>query len=212
MIEKLSRDEMIQMLKSYPEQSKFEWKRDLNISNPHKKSEIVKDVIAIANAHGSSDGYILYGVDPRENDPIQGITSSLDDATIQQIVNSKIDRSIDFQYYEQEIDGRKIGVLKINKNQKRPFIVNGDYGVLKKDTILIRKGSSTDAANRDDLQKMFFDSNQIEYVHIRASALSEMIHKDASISFVINEYLEIMKMIGDKSEMEWSTLELKGIQ
>lgn len=112
-------------------------------------------MVAIANAHGTSDGYILYGVDPKDDNPIKGITSSIDDATIQQIVNSKIDRSIDFQYYEQEIDGRKIGVLKINRNQKRPFIVKENYGVLKKNTILIRKGSSTDAANYDDLQKMY---------------------------------------------------------
>jgi predicted HTH transcriptional regulator len=132
MIKKLSRHEVIEMLKSYPEQSKFEWKQDLNISSEDKKSEIVKDVIAIANAHGTSDGYILYGVAPTEDDPIKGITSSLDDATIQQIVNSKIDRHIDFLYYDQEIDGRKIGVIKINKNQKRPFIVKRDFGVLKK--------------------------------------------------------------------------------
>lgn len=211
MIPRLSRNEVIEMLYNYPEQSKFEWKQDVNILNENKKSEMAKDVIAIANAHGTSDGYILYGVDPREKDPIKGITISLDDATIQQIVNSKIDRPIDFIYYDMEIDGKKIGLIKINNNQKRPYIVKVDYGKLEKNTIPIRRGSSTDFATEDDLQNMYSDPKRIENIHTRVTALRETIHKEGAISYIINEYLEIMKLIGDKSEIEWSTLELKGI-
>jgi len=61
MIRRFTKNKIIEMLNSYPEQSKFDWKKEINISTKSKKSEIAKDVIAIANAHGASDGYILYG-------------------------------------------------------------------------------------------------------------------------------------------------------
>lgn len=199
------------MLNSYPEQSKFDWKQDINISSNRKKSEIAKDVIAIANAHGTSDGYLLYGVNPGKNDPIVGITNTVDDANIQQIVNSKVKKPIDFLYFEQEIDGRTIGIIKIRKDQKRPFIVKDDFGVLRQSTTPIRKGSSTDFASDEDLEKMYYDPKRTEYVHTRAKALLEKIYNDAPVSFIVGEYLEIMKMIEDKDEIKWATLELKGI-
>ena len=212
MIKKNSTEEVIEMLNNYPEQSKFDWKKGINISNEYKKSEIAKDVIAIANAHGNTDGFIIYGVNPEKEDPIIGISTTIDDATIQQIVNSKVKKLIDFLYFEEELKGRKIGIIKVTKNQKRPFIVKQDYGILKKGTIPIRKGSSTDFASEEDLEKMYYDPKRTEYIHIRATALLNKIYEGASISFIVGEYLELMKMIWDKNEIDWATSELKGME
>ncbi len=211
MIKNYSKAEIIEFLTNYPEQAKFDWKKDINISNDHKKSELVKDVIAIANAHGTSDGIIIYGVDPKSDDPIIGINVTLDDATIQQIVNSKINKPIDFLYLEQDIDGHQIGIIKIIKNQKRPFIVKRNYGILKHGTIPIRKGSSTDFAFDEDLEKMYRDHKRTDYIHTQASALQKMIYEDTPISSIVGEYLELMKAHEDKEEIEWATGELTGI-
>jgi len=212
MIKKFSKEEVIEMLNSYPEQSKFDWKKEINISNEYKKSEIAKDVIAIVNAHGNTDGFIIYGVNPEKEDPIIGISTTIDDATIQQIVNSKVKKPIDFLYFEEELEGKKIGIIKVTKNQKRPFIVKGDYGILKKETIPIRKGSSTDFASDEDLEKMYYDPKRTEYIHIRATALLNKIYEGASISFIVGEYHELMKMEEDKNEIDWANLELKGFE
>ena len=212
MIKKLTEEEIIKKLNSYPEQSKFDWKKEINLLNEHKKSEIAKDVIAIANAHGNTDGFIIYGVNPEKEDPIIGTSTTIDDATIQQIVNSRVKKSIDFLYFEEELKGKKIGIIKITKNQKRPFIVKENYGILKKGTIPIRKGSSTDFASEEDLEKMYYDPKRTDYIHIKATALLNNIYEGATISFIVGEYLELMKMIGDKNEIAWATSELKGTE
>ena len=66
MIEKVTEEQLRDLLARYSEQPKFDWKRDLTMPNDYKKSEFVKDVVAIANAHGDSTGYLVYGVAPEE--------------------------------------------------------------------------------------------------------------------------------------------------
>ena len=203
-------DELTRIIYDYPEQSKFDWKRNINISSDKAKAEIAKDVISIANAHGTTNGYIIYGINPQLDNPFLGISTSIDDATIQQIVNSKINKPIEFIYYEQKVKKVKIGILVIEKEQIRPFMVTKDCGVLKKGTIPIRRGSSSSLAIEHDMQMMFSDYNRIDNIQNKISYIQKAILNDAPATHIITEYLDLMKIKMNQKEIEWCMAEIKG--
>jgi hypothetical protein len=206
----LTKEEMMDIIKHCPEQDKYDWKRNINISTDEAKAELAKDVIAITNAHGDIDGYIIYGVNPNLEDPFVGIDNSYDDASIQQIVNSKITKNIRFLYFEQIIETKRIGIITIEGNQIRPFIVKEDYHVLKAGTTPIRRGSSTDFADERDFQLMMKDPQRLDNIAIKTSYIQKIIYDEAPVGLAITEYLELMKMQNDQEEIEWATRELKG--
>lgn len=143
------------------ENSKIDFKRNLDISTKKNKAELIKDVIAFANSEPVNDpnGYYIIGVQHKRL--FDTLSLNLDDATLQQIVNSKCHRPIDFQFRQFSIKGTTLGVIIIPKSDERPHHVLDDYfdnrgkKLLQKGSIFIRKGSSTDIATREDLDLMY---------------------------------------------------------
>lgn len=124
-------------------------------ANDEEKSELLKDILAFANAWRRSDAFILVGVDEVKggrSTPV-GVTDHLDDAHLQQFVNSKIQRPLTFEYRRVTIDERDVGAIRIPV-QARPFFITKDYGRLKKDVVYVRRGSSTAVATLDEVLKM----------------------------------------------------------
>lgn len=123
--------------------------------NEYQKSELLKDILAFANAWRRSDAYILIGVEEVKGGRSRplGIDSELDDAQLQQFVNSKTQKPIDFNYKTILIDGMKIGVIRIPL-QARPYYLEKDYGKLKRHAVYIRRGSSTDEASPEEIHNM----------------------------------------------------------
>lgn len=124
-------------------------------ANEHQKSELLKDILAFANAWRRIDAYILIGVEEVKGgrSKVLGIDDELDDASLQQFVNSKIQRPLIFEYKNTQIEGKKIGFIKIPINE-RPIYLKQDYGKLKRNTVYIRRGSSTVEATPDEIAKM----------------------------------------------------------
>lgn len=121
----------------------------------HQKSELLKDILAFSNAWRREDAYILIGVQEVKGGrslPL-GVEEDLDDAQLQQFVNSKTQRPITFTYSTVLIESAKIGVIKIPA-QQRPFYLKADYGKLKKNSVYIRRGSSTEEASPDEVRDM----------------------------------------------------------
>lgn len=157
MIRTLTIDELLSLVKSTPEQAVFDWKADFVVPNDNdKRGEIVKDVAAIANACSTSYGFIVYGVDPRRQDPVLGISQSYDDANLQQLIAGKIDPLPEFLYYEVSAGAKTLGVLQVKPTRKRPHIISVDLGKVRKGQILVRRGSSTDGATMKDLFEYFY--------------------------------------------------------
>ena len=120
-----------------------------------EKSELLKDILAFANAWRRDHAYILLGVEEvkgARSKPV-GIENELDDAQLQEFVNKKTQRPIEFSYKTCLLDGLKIGVIEIPV-QQRPIYLQKDYGKLKKNSVYIRRGSSTDEAPPDEVVKM----------------------------------------------------------
>ena len=119
------------------------------------KSELLKDILAFVNAWRRSTAYILIGVaeirGARSN--VVGVTTHLDDAQLQQFVNSKTQRPVTFSYQCSSISGASIGIIEIPV-QERPVYLIKTYGKIKQDMVYLRRGSSTAVARPDEVAKM----------------------------------------------------------
>lgn len=116
------------------------------------KAELLKDILAFANAHRRTDAYILIGVKEVKGgrSEVIGISEDLDDADLQQFINSKTQKPIDFSYQATQYNGLKVGIIRIPV-QRRPFYLVNDFGGLQKKQVYIRRGSSTDVASPDEI-------------------------------------------------------------
>lgn len=111
------------------------------------KAELLKDILAMANAWREGPGHILLGVRDARPQPAEviGLNKHLDDAKLQQFVGSKIRPKLTFRYEECLYEGRAVGIISIPK-QARPFYLQHPYGPLKSNVVYVRRGSSTDEA------------------------------------------------------------------
>lgn len=119
------------------------------------KAELLKDILAFANSWRRSDAYILIGVQEVKGgkSKVIGISEKLDDAQIQQFVNSKTQKPITFSYRNLDFENYDIGVIHI-PIQNRPFYLKKDFSNLKKEKVYLRRGSSTDIAKLDEISQM----------------------------------------------------------
>jgi len=128
-----------------------------------EKAELLKDILAFANAWRRETAYIITGaIDGKGNRAeIVGIEMDCDDSRFQQFINSKINRPMEFRYFQTTVDSKKIGVFEI-PIQKRPFYLEKDYGGLSKNTVFIRRGSATAIASPDEIALMGMENEENE--------------------------------------------------
>ena len=124
-------------------------------ASDEEKAELLKDVLAFANAWRRSDAYILIGVEEvrgSRSRPL-GVQRHLDDAKLQQFVNSKTQKPVEFAYQVQRVNDVDIGVIWIPV-QDRPLFLQRDFGKLARHTVYLRRGSSTGTADPDEVARM----------------------------------------------------------
>ncbi len=125
-----------------------------------EKAELLKDILAFANAWRRSDAYILIGVKEVKGGKslIEGISDDLDDAQLQQFIQSKINKPIHFSYLTTEVEGKKVALITI-PIQSRPVFLKKDFTSLKANTVYVRRGSSTSIALPDEIASMGSSDN-----------------------------------------------------
>ena len=121
-----------------------------------KKAELLKDIIAFANAWKDGDAHIVIGVAEEHGraGEVVGVESPLRDNDAQEFVNSKTNRSVLFLVETLEHEGKNLTVIKINQAQSRPLFLTKDYGRLRRNVVYIRRGSSTSEATPDEIAEM----------------------------------------------------------
>ena len=124
------------------------------------KSELLKDILAFANTARMHDAHILIGVREVKDgtSAAVGVSEHLDDASLQQFINSKTNRKIIFAYEPTPYEGVSLGIICIDKNQARPLWATKRYGRVEADQVYIRSGSSTAVASPDDIVEMAANS------------------------------------------------------
>jgi hypothetical protein len=137
----------------------LDFKRDqypFDRATDEQKGELLKDILAFANAWRRTDAYILIGVEEVPGggrSTVVGTSDHIDDAKLQQFVNSKTQKPLTFSYQTVIIDGKDVDVITI-PIQERPFFLKKDYGRLKKELVYVRRGSSTAIASPDEIAEM----------------------------------------------------------
>jgi hypothetical protein len=150
---------LFERLLNEEEGTMLDFKRDqypFSKATDEEKSELLKDILAFANAWRRADACILIGVEEvrggRSN--VVGITDQLDDHSLQQFVTHLTNRPPHFSYEAFAFEGKQVGIIKINDRQARPFYLKADYGKLKKKVVYVRRGSSTCEADIDEIARM----------------------------------------------------------
>jgi hypothetical protein len=131
-----------------------------------QKAELLKDILAFANAWRPDDAYILIGVRAVVGGRAElvGTDEHFDDAQLQEFVSKKTNRAVTLSYEVIVFDGKKIGVIRIPK-QLRPTYLIKEFGMdrgakdrkLKANTVYYRQGSSTFIATPQDIYRMGAD-------------------------------------------------------
>ena len=150
--------ELLESLLYEEESNTLDFKRDqyeFVSSSDFEKAELLKDILAFCNAWRRTDAFILIGVAEVKGgeSTVVGIKELFDDAQIQQFVNGKTQRPIDFSYKNLSLRDRQIALIHIPV-QQRPIYLRHDYGGLKKNVVYIRRGSSTAEATPDEIASM----------------------------------------------------------
>jgi len=140
------------------ESETLDFKRDqyrFEGASDEDKSELLKDVLAFANAWRDENAYILIGVKWISGGRARrhGLRHHLEDASLQQFVNSKTQKPVTLRYESIEINGLSFGVISIPL-QERPVYLKKPFGKLKEHAVYVRRGSSTDVAEPDEIARM----------------------------------------------------------
>jgi Putative DNA-binding domain len=113
-----------------------------------QKSELLKDILGMANASRRAESYILIGVENvrggRANVIGIPVGHHLADHSIQQFINNLTNRPVLFHYEAFPFEGNQVGIIQIEEQQARALYLKRDYGKLKKGDVYVRRGSSTD--------------------------------------------------------------------
>src|SRR5699024_389008 len=144
------------------ENTRLDFKRE--IYHKEKNSELIKDVMAMANAHVEDTKYIIFGVKLLEDGSrsFHSVQNIPDQAEIEQLIHNNIEPTIELSFYPHKFKDHQLAILEIQGFNDRPYISKKDYRGIKAGDSVIRKGSTTIPLNRDDLDKIYsYSSNTV---------------------------------------------------
>ena len=119
------------------------------------KGELLKDILAFANAWRRTTAYVLIGVDEVKGgrSKVIGVTAHLDDAQLHQFVNSNTQRPVEFSYLPFRTDDGEIGAIEIPV-QERPIYLTKRFERLDTNAVYKRDSSTTAIATPDKIARM----------------------------------------------------------
>lgn len=136
-----------------------------DLSDKNNKHEFLKDVSAMANNPSDEDKYIVIGVHEKNGlaSKFINISSSFDQASYQQFLDSHIEPPINFEYVNFIYESYNLFYLRIFENYNRPYLFKRDLVISEgtnkikysKGDGFIRVGTSTRRLERGDLDNMY---------------------------------------------------------
>jgi Putative DNA-binding domain len=141
-----------------------------------KFDELLKDIMAMANAALEEDRYIVVGIkhQPSSERVFLGVEEFMDDATYYQLVHSNIEPDIQFEYFHVEVEDKRVGVFRIFNCDNQPYMLKKDTKTLRRGDGFIRKGTSQMRLMRSDLDKIFAKRQVVPDLAAKLEAVFEV--------------------------------------
>lgn len=134
-------------------------------------ASLAKEMLAIANSQG---GLIVFGVAENEDKSIRidGLSEIKDKAVISNGIKNYISSNLKYEIYDfsyntseyEALIGKHFQMLVVEDTPEFiPFLAKKESGTLKQNMIYVRRGTSCEIANEDELQSIF--KRRINYLH-----------------------------------------------
>ena len=130
-----------------------------------KHEALLKDVIAMANAHVEGTRRIVVGVKLKPDGsrdivpiPRQDV---VDAAIYQQLVRENIEPALDLTYEPYEYNGQLVAVLVLPACADQPYMMRKDFGKLTRGACYVRRGCHQFAATRAEMDRMYAARQQV---------------------------------------------------
>lgn len=132
---------------------------------------LAKEMLALANSGG---GIIVFGVEEKEDKSTQatGLSEIKDKAVISNGIKNFISSNLKYEVYDfsytaseyKALENKKFQILIIEDTpQYIPFLSKRESGSLKQNMIYIRRGTSCEIANEEEIQRIL--DKRINYLH-----------------------------------------------
>ena len=136
-----------------------------------EKDKLAKEILAIANSGG---GVIVFGVKENSDNSLEsvGLIDLKDKADASKEIRGYISSDLKYEIYDfvfetseyQNLNGKKFQMIAIEDTpQFIPFLARRESGTLKQNMIYIRRGTSCEIANEEELQKIL--KKRVNYIH-----------------------------------------------
>ncbi len=178
-------EELLDCLLNQTEHEGLDFKKGLYVKQSY--GELLKDVLAMANAKIKGSRYIIFGVkeNAQQLKEVFELTSPVDAATYQEIIVENIEPQLICKLTYIKYQGKQIAVLEIPEPKEQPYLMKKKYGLLHKGFCYVRKGSKNEHATRTDFD-YYYKQGQFE-IHILdkylAAVDSESGHAHLECSF-----------------------------
>lgn len=165
--------------------------------NKDNKSELIKDIVSMANSNHIGEKYIIIGIKhtPGQDLDICGVEAITDEANYQQLLQENVEPEINFQYFDMIINDKKIAVFRIFDTTNKPYLLKKHHDKLEKGDGWIRVGSKKRPLIRNDLEQMYSDRDlKKQYEEKKVVKRIEKLHKE----LLIIDSIEIEKKLLDQ--------------
>lgn len=136
-----------------------------------ENATLVKEMLAMANSQG---GFIVFGIAEKEDKSIsiEGLAEIKDKAVVSNEIKNFISSNLKYEIYDFSYDTSEYEALKGKKFQMLvvedtpeyiPFLSKKESGSLKQNTIYIRRGTSCEFANEEEIRSML--NRRMKYLH-----------------------------------------------
>ncbi|MDB6033809.1 MAG: hypothetical protein JWM16_4147, partial [Verrucomicrobiales bacterium] len=128
----------------------------LRAAGEEARSELIKDILAMANARTGETRHIMIGLEEVKGGRaiVHGLMNEdlLVDNDLQQFINSKLNRTIRFRVITETLNGHLIQIIEIEPQKGLSFL-KSSYGKLSPNIVYYRIGSSTKDATPTEIEE-----------------------------------------------------------
>ena len=152
------------------ESSNLDFKSEIDLDSKRGKTDFLVEVLGLANSP-DKPAYLILGIEDKTK-KVSGIPEDISEERLQKIIADNCRPSIRCVFETAAYKRKKIGILTILGNT-RPYTVKKEVGFedlkgkpqhISDKTVFVRRGSTGDTANPEEIAEMFFERQGNESV------------------------------------------------